>query len=189
MKNLLATLIILISLLSGAGLAFHDQLYSEATEYLNSTDGHDHSSHSHSEFKFGTTHEHALLYIIVNETELEFKEDRYQLAADYVHLENNQSHIVHKHAKGVTWNDFFDTINVPINQTGNLCVDAKNISQCGNGTVWMNGETDVSLDQEILQDDRLIIVLGGNVSSTLSKYYSKQLPRAYSPEASRGRRL
>lgn len=192
MKNLLAAFIVLLSALTGAGLAFHEQVYTEATEYLNSTrndHSHDHSSHSQGEFQFGTAHDHALLYIIVNGTELKFQEPQYQLAADYVHLESNRSHIVHKHAKGVKWTDFFDTINASVNQSEQLCLDVKNVSRCGNGTIWLNGERNASLEQEIMQDDRLVIVLGGNVSETLSHYYSKQLPRAYSPEESRGRRL
>lgn len=190
MKNLLAAFIVLLSALTGAGIAFHEQVYSEATEYLNSTQTtHDHSEHSHEEFQFGTAHDHALLYIIVNGTELEFQEPKYQVAADYVHLENNRSHIVHKHSKGVKWPDFFETINMSVNQSEQLCLDVKNVSRCGKGTVWMNGERNASLDQEIRQDDRLIIVLGGDVSETLSRYYSKQLPRAYTPEESRGRRL
>ncbi|WEL19355.1 hypothetical protein [Candidatus Nanohalococcus occultus] len=192
MKNLLTASILIASVLGGAGLALNDDLRASASnmfpEQNNLEDNHtDHSHESSGDFEFGTTHEHALFYMVVNGSELSFLDK--QLEEDYVHLENNNSNIVHKHATGVTWKDFLTSIDVTVSQGEKLCVNAKNISQCGNGTVWLNGERSASIEAEISQGDRMFIILGDSFNQTLSDYYSEQLPRAYSPEASRGRRL
>lgn len=149
-----------------------------------------HESNSSDGFVLGSAHEHALFYVVVNGTELSFLEERYQLASAYVHLENNRSDIVHKHAEGLEWQHFFQTIDLSLNYTDSgICLSVKDIDRCGNGTVMLNGDTNASLDAEISQDDSLVIVLGGNQSAVLQRYGGRQLPPLYKPPESRGDRV
>lgn len=180
------TLSALVGLYLGTGVGVQDfeDLYfsgSEKPAVENDTEN--------SSFVYGSAHEHALFYVSVNGTELDFSSRRFQLNSDYVHLENRKSHIVHKHAEEVTWKDFFETMNLTVRNDSSFCADIYNQSYCGNGTLVLNGETDLDLDTEIEQGDNLAIVIGGNVSSLAEDYMKKQLPQKYKPEESRGRRL
>jgi hypothetical protein len=139
------------------------------------------------EFVPGTAHEHALFYVAVDGERLEFLEKRSQLAARHVHLENGRSEIVHKHAEGVRWEDFFQTIDLEVNRTGGeVCLDVKNVSRCGEGEVWLNGKN-ASLDSEIQQGDRFYIVLGDRWKEELALLRDERLPPAYTSRADRGR--
>ncbi len=128
------------------------------------------------------THEHALFYVVVNGTELDFRSPEYQYNSPYVHLENNRSHIVHKHIENVTWQQFLDTINVSIEErdTG-YCLETVEMSRCGNGTVVLNDEENPDLGQVIRQGDKFLIVLQGDVSSIVNEYALKELPSQYTP--------
>lgn len=140
---------------------------------------------SNTSLEYGSTHEHALFYVVVNGTELSFREAKYQLNSRYVHIENNRSHIIHKHAKGVTWNYFLDTINVSVNQTGeNLCVSLPDKKYCGEGRIAL--EDGSNLTAEIQQGDNLVIVLQGDVNATVEEYIDRQLPPMFKPQSSRG---
>lgn len=134
------------------------------------------------------THEHALMYVVVNGTELSFLEPRYQLAAGKVHLENNKSHIVHKHRTGVTWKDFLDTINASFEHVNGseYCAEFKNHSYCGDAGVRLNGEKVEDLGKEIEQGDKLIIILQPDYRKLLKRYSSKELPEPYRAERGRG---
>lgn len=139
--------------------------------------------------EYGSAHGHALFYVVVNGSELDFSGGVYQLNSRYVHLENNRSHIVHKHAEGVSWQRFLDTINVStaVNRSS-VCVETLEKSYCGGGELYLNGMPDPDLDTEIGQGDNLVIAIGRNASKTVDSYLKRQLPPAYKPAGSRGYR-
>jgi hypothetical protein len=142
------------------------------------------------EFVPGTAHEHALFYVAVDGEVLTFTEDRYQLAARHVHLENNKSDIVHKHAEGVRWSDFFETIDLKVNRSGEeVCLEVKNVSRCDTGEIFLDGEPENPVDSEIAQDQRFIISIGENASQKLQELKKRQVPEAYQPQATRGRQV
>ena len=138
-------------------------------------------------------HEHALFHVVINGSEVDFTDQRYQLNARDVHLENNRSDIVHKHESGVTWSRFLNTINTTYwrsNSTGNLCVRTYETETCGDGAVYLNGEQVEDLDTEFRQDDHLLIVLDtANRTQVVEEYMKQQLPQEYKPLSQRGRRV
>ncbi len=129
---------------------------------------------------YGSAHEHALFYVVVNGTELDFSGEKFQLNSRYVHLENGRSHIVHKHAEGVTWKMFLETINTSIRETNEsrYCINIYNQSHCGSGEIYVGGG---DLNSTIDQDEKLILVLGENASEVISEYRGRKLPRDYRP--------
>lgn len=137
------------------------------------------------------THEHALFYVVMNDTEVSFLEQRYQLAAWYVHMENNRSDIVHKHREGVTWGDFLETINATLERrdNGTYCGKFKNHSYCGEAAAKLNGENVTDLEKEIQQGDKLVIVLQPEFQEWLEEYKDKKLPPAYKPREVTGRQV
>jgi hypothetical protein len=124
-------------------------------------------------------HKHALFFVNANGTDLDLTADRFQLQSKDVHLENNRSNIVHKHAKDVTWGDFLDTVNMTIERQQNQsCLKMPQNQYCGNMTVMLNGE-EFDRDKEIEQGDKLAIVTGNNTQQKAENYMEFTLPRAY----------
>ncbi len=141
-------------------------------------------------FVLGSAHDHALFHISVNGSELDFSGERFQMNARHVHLENGRSDIVHKHSEGVTWKDFFETVNISIkDNSSRVCVDIYNSTRCGNGTAVLNGEENPDLETEIKQGDNFAVVMGEEVDTLIDNYMKKQLPKAYKPRETRGRRI
>jgi hypothetical protein len=139
------------------------------------------------------THEHALFHVVINGSEKNFTDQKFQLNARNVHLENNKSDIVHKHRTGVEWSGFLNTINTTYwrsNSTGNLCLSIYEETNCGEGNVYLNGEKVEDLDQEIFQGDNLLIILKTeNQSQIAEEYMKQQLPPEYKPQSVRGNRV
>ena len=139
------------------------------------------------------THEHALFHVVINGSEKDFTDQKFQLNARSVHLENNKSRIVHKHRTGVEWKDFLETINTTYwrsNSTGNLCLSIYQETHCGTGGIYLNSEKAADLDREISQGDNLLIILNtDNKTAVVEKYMKKQLPPEYKPASKRGKRV
>lgn len=180
----LALLVIGLSAASGVLLAAQPEL-PEIPDIKQETEGVEKSGNG--SLEYGSAHEHAQFFVVVNGTELDFTDDRYELNSKYVHLEGNQSTVVHKHAEGVTWEMFLDTINASINRSdGKICFNRFEERYCGEGRmVFENNDT---MSSGIDQGDKLVIVIGGDVNSTVEEYLSKQLSRRFKPQASRGYR-
>lgn len=141
--------------------------------------------------RLGSTHDHALFHVVVNGSEKDFTAGKFQFNSRYVHLENNKSDILHKHATGVTWKIFLDTLNISTSTGGNqTCIEIYGNRSCGTGSVVLNGEFNASLDQEISQGDNLLIILDTEDWRNVSKrYMEKRLPEDYRPQSRDGRSL
>lgn len=143
--------------------------------------------------KVEETHEHALFHVVINGSEKDFTEQKFQLNARDIHLENNKSEIVHKHKTGVEWSKFLNTINTTYwrsNSTGNFCLDIYQETNCGDGAIYLNGEEVDNLDREIFQGDNLLVILNtDNRTAVVDDYMKKQLPPDYKPASSRGKRV
>ena len=127
----------------------------------------------------GETHEHALFYVEVNKTSLNLRADRFQLQDRDVHLENNRSRIVHKHAEGITWGNFLDTVNISVKEKENqTCIEMPENSYCGNTTVLLNGEK-FDREKQINQGDRLAIVQGTNSKERAEAYMELTMPQEF----------
>ncbi|MBC5793044.1 MAG: hypothetical protein H8Z69_03315 [Nanohaloarchaea archaeon] len=136
-------------------------------------------------------HRHALFHIVVNGSELDLTAKRFQLNSQYVHLENNESNIVHTHADGVNWKNFLNTINTSIRKSNasEMCLDVYDRTWCGSGKIVLNGE-EANLSNEIKQGDDFLIILDTENSTQITdEYMRKQLPRQYKPEEKTGRRV
>ena len=139
----------------------------------------------------GSAHGHAYFHVVINGSERDFTQQRFQLNSRYVHLENNKSDIVHKHATGVTWRMFFQTIDLSTSRNNReFCLNIYEQSRCGNGTVVLNGEINASIDTEISQDDNLLIILDtDNWRDIADEYMNNELPEQYRPRNTRGRSI
>lgn len=66
--------------------------------------------------KYGSEHSHAAILIFVNGEQLNFGLSQFQLASKYIHFENHNPHLVHKHATGVPLEVLFSSLGIKITQ-------------------------------------------------------------------------
>lgn len=66
--------------------------------------------------KFGSEHAHAAIVIFVNNQKLDFSHERFQLASKYIHFENHNSYLLHKHATGAPLEMLFVSLGMKISQ-------------------------------------------------------------------------
>ena len=66
--------------------------------------------------KFGSEHSHAAILIFVNEGQLNFGMSQFQLSSKYIHFENHNSYLIHKHATGVPLEILFSSLGINITQ-------------------------------------------------------------------------
>lgn len=69
----------------------------------------------------GSTHEHADISVILGGVNVDFSQNKYQLRSSFVHFENRDGKEVHVHAKGVTLQYLFETLEWEID---NDCIVA-----------------------------------------------------------------
>ena len=56
-----------------------------------------------SEFgELGSEHAHAQIFVIISGYTVDFSDPQYQLTSEYIHFENNEGSLIHRHATGVT---------------------------------------------------------------------------------------
>ncbi len=126
----------------------------------------------------GSTHEHALFFVLANNTPQNLLRDAFILQSPIVHFHENSGAIIHKEATGVTMHTFFNT--VPLT-TSNGCVQLENASFCGEVVYWRNGGSasrETFLYTEVQQGD--VYVLAVNTSAErVEEFLEKRLPEAY----------
>jgi hypothetical protein len=114
----------------------------------------------------GDTHEHADFAVMVNNQVVDFTNEYYlsfigQERSRFVHL-HEPNNVVHVHASGVTWDYFFRTINITLDDA---CLQVRDNSVCG-ATFIINGETVSTLKTPIRDGDRALFHYGqGNASA------------------------
>ncbi len=179
-----------VGLLAATGLPMEE--INSLQNSLQSDQTENNQSEQSRTLELGSAHEHALFWIVENGTEKDLTSQKFQLNSRYVHLENNKSQIVHKHAEGVTWRDYLNTINTTVNNTGEneVCFSVFGNRSCGEGGAYLNGKRLESFDQEIRQGDNFLIILGTEEwRQRAARYMQEQLPPNYKPEQSRGKRV
>jgi hypothetical protein len=67
--------------------------------------------------KAGSTHAHVSMLMFVGGDAVNFCEPRFMLKSQFVHFEDNNCRVIHKHATGVTLPIFFKTIGVELGET------------------------------------------------------------------------
>ncbi|MGI0040638.1 MAG: protein-disulfide isomerase [Nitrosopumilaceae archaeon] len=72
----------------------------------------DESKADDSPFVFGSAHEHASILIKIFGDEFDFTKPEFQLQSSFIHLENSDGYVIHRHAKDVTIGYLFETLNI-----------------------------------------------------------------------------
>ena len=111
--------------------------------------------------EFGSDHAHAAIVVIIDEKQVNFAQQQFQISNKYIHFENNNPYLIHKHATGVPLEMLFVSFGMKDNCISNEpCI------------VYLNEERYYSdiLQYEIKHDDRILISVGEIENSKYLKY-------------------
>jgi len=111
--------------------------------------------------EFGSDHAHAAIVVIIDEKQVNFAQPQFQVSNKYIHFENNNPYLIHKHATGVPLEMLFVSFGMKDNCISNeVCI------------VYLNGERYYSdiLQYEIKHNDRILISVGEIENSKYLKY-------------------
>lgn len=115
--------------------------------------------------EFGSDHAHAAIAVFVDGVQLNFGLPDFQLKSKYIHFENHNPYLIHKHAVGVPLDMLFSSVGMEITpecigsaylSSELLCADSeKSMAFLINGKYY----TEIS-SYEIKHNDRILISFG-----------------------------
>ncbi len=126
--------------------------------------------------KFGSEHSHAALVVFVDGDQLDFSIPQFQVQSKYIHFENDNPYLIHKHATNVPLDMLFASLGLKIssycieliyklNTPEKHCVDSNT-----DRMFLINGKSFSNINlYEIKHNDRILISFGD------SKLISEQL--------------
>ncbi|KFM18557.1 hypothetical protein AAA799P11_01044 [Marine Group I thaumarchaeote SCGC AAA799-P11] len=129
--------------------------------------------------KYGSDHAHAAMLVVLDGEQLNFGLPQFQLSSKYIHFEDHNPYLIHKHATGVPLDMLFVSIGLKITHdcifveydfsksVNEFCAEGKKTVQ-----VYVNGEkflSDIS-QYEIQHNDRILITLDEKSISKHLKY-------------------
>jgi len=131
--------------------------------------------------EYGSEHAHAAIVIFVDNEQLNFGLPQFQVSSRYIHFENHNPHIIHKHATNVPLDMLFTSFGMKVTPDCMLLDDDKfseiKITMFCNGpekslVFYVNGEKYYSdISQYVLDhNDRILISFGS--AESISKHLS-----------------
>jgi len=129
--------------------------------------------------EYGSDHAHAAIAVFVDGIQVNFGLPQFQITSKYIHFENHNPYLIHKHATSVPLEMLFASFEMKITQdciifhpgksvdikTGKYCTD-----QDQSLTFYVNGEkyySDIS-QYEIEHNDRILVSFGD--AESISKH-------------------
>ena len=112
---------------------------------------------------YGTVHNHADFAVNINGQEFDFDKIEYQDLHPWTHVHSgtNNVHLIHAHAEGITYGQFFDTIGIDLGDC--LIVNEKEFCDKNGRLVkyYLNGKLTPDLQYQPVEDsDRVLIAYG-----------------------------
>ena len=118
--------------------------------------------------QFGSDHAHAALAVFVNGDQLDFSHPQFQIQSKYIHFENNNPYLIHKHATDVPLDMLFASFGLKITDNcielsykvnvNQHCIDKNNSM-----TFLVNGKPIPNINlYEIRHNDRILISFGSS---------------------------
>jgi len=135
--------------------------------------------------EYGSDHAHVAITVFVDGEQMDFSLPQFQLSSKYIHLENNNPYLIHKHATGVPLEMLFASFGMKITPD---CIllniesaenpDHKFCTNQGQSLVfYVNGEKYYSdISQYVLKhNDRILVSLGNEESISKHLAYLESL--------------
>lgn len=118
--------------------------------------------------QFGSEHAHAALAVFINGDKIDFSHPQFQIQSKYIHFENDNSYLIHKHATDVPLDMLFTSFGLEITpecvvlkyevDTREYCTDSEN------GIIFLvNGKSFPNINlYEIRHNDRILVSFGNS---------------------------
>jgi len=118
--------------------------------------------------QFGSEHAHAALAVFVKGDQLDFSHPQFQIQSKYIHFENDNPYLIHKHATDVPLDMLFTSFGLKITEdcielsykvnASQHCIDKNNSM-----IVLVNGKPIPNINlYEIRHNDRILISFGNS---------------------------
>jgi hypothetical protein len=112
-------------------------------------------------FVLGSAHEHAVFAVILDGQKIDFSQNKYQVASRYIHVENNDGTTIHRHAEGVPFGFFLESLGMGIQ--GDCFVRDDGAQFCSDGSkqlrYFVNGEeVEQIADYVVEEEDRVLVI-------------------------------
>lgn len=120
----------------------------------------------------GSTHEHTGFAVYVEGKQIDFSQNKYQLQADFVHVENGDGTTIHKHATGVTFSDFLLTERMKLSKDCFKMDGGKEYCSSGDKTLkfYVNRQkSDLLENYELRDGDRILLSYGPETEAEIQE--------------------
>ncbi len=137
---------------------------------------------SHSTFVFGSAHEHASILVKIHGDRFDFSQERFQLQSAFIHLENNNGIVIHRHSQDITIGYFFETLNLGLSNDCFVFQDGKEFCSNDDYTLkfYINEKrVDDIRDYIIFEGDLILISYGGETPEEIKKQFEEQKERGF----------
>ncbi|MEM2140348.1 MAG: hypothetical protein QXJ74_00415 [Nitrososphaera sp.] len=115
-------------------------------------------------YVLGSAHEHAVFAVILDGQKIDFSQDKYQVKSRFIHVENNDGTTIHRHAVGVPFEFFLESVGMGIQ--GDCFVRDDGQQFCDDGgkqlRFFVNGEEVDLLANYVVEDEDRVLVIYGN---------------------------
>ena len=125
--------------------------------------------------EYGSDHAHSAIVVFIDDAKLNFGLKHFQMSSKYIHFENHNHYLIHRHATDVPLEMLFTSLGIKITQD---CIILNNNNSSVNNNdeyctgenkslvVYVNGEKYQSEISEYVpeQDDRIMISFGNSNS-------------------------
>jgi hypothetical protein len=122
----------------------------------------------------GSAHTHAAFLVKVNGENIDFSRPQYQVASDFIHVENGDGTTLHRHSTNVTFADFLESVKIDLDEENNCLVFTNGTQYCNNNDnqlrTFVNGNSSESISDYIINDnDRLLVIYGNETEEQLTE--------------------
>lgn len=135
-----------------------------------------------STFVFGSAHEHASLSVRIFGDEFDFTPPEFQLQSSFIHLENSDGYVIHRHSKDVTLGYFFETLNFRLLPDCIIFPDERRFCSDEDYTLkfYINGKKVNDLRNYIIfEGDFILISYGSEDKEEIAKQLLDQKSRGF----------
>ncbi len=137
---------------------------------------------SYDAFVFGSAHEHASISVKIFDDEFDLTKPEFQLQSSFIHLENSNGYVIHRHSKDVAIGYFFETLNLGLTQDCFVFQDGKEF--CSNDDYTLKffineRQVDDLRDYQIFDGDYILISYGAETQEEIKKQFKEQKERGF----------
>lgn len=135
-----------------------------------------------STFVFGSAHEHASILVKIFDDPFDFTQPRYQLQSPFIHFENSNGYVIHRHSKDVTIGYLFDTLNLGLSKNCFVFENGQEFCSNDNYTLkfYINGKKVPDLrDYLISEGDLILISYGAEGPEEIAKQLAELKARGF----------